>query len=709
MLRIPAPETTHQLAGVTAYSYVVWFVSLSCGVFGFLFYYFHVHNCNINSIVVANLHDKSLYKAYNSGTNYLCNARMAFPAQTFHKSVLNGFSDHALSDLYCQLGDMPCDTYGRFREDLCSSTRCSATIVNMVYDPMTQQTTSIISEESYNCLESMVYDGGFDSRAYPSNMISIEYVSCEAVSTSLINALQYTTLAQLIGTILFLFVCKICSRFDLKVLCESSTYFNVLENRVVKHHDSPEDVSDRKDVEMVTQSLETSPEDSPLNVPDTTVDGGGLTDLVEHAAVALLRGVAPKSQYKLRGWWAGSFIFWYFASMAVVFSVLLWYFLEGGCTNQMTNTAKDLSASFYKEQYASGGNHLCSSKAATYSPSYTMGAVIPKDVSFRVPCLLKGMTCDDYAGIGTGNCVDKACDPHSHCEDFPASSVFIEYTQCIDLPVALMSAIQYAFIAETIALALYFLVRLVITKGVSVLVQSATYMDLWNNMIPEEFINEEEEDDKEVLNDVDVPLPTPPAKESEFQEILHYPSHAAAITANHVFQAVAPRSKVKLNGFCTSTIFIIWFVGSSAAMFSSLFWYFYESACISNSLIVDVSEDKTFYQNLFSGPGIYFCNSKLPSGRQIQTSLSTYNTTSTFTLECLLEGMTPADFEQSYLCPKGNIKGTDAFKMSPGSSCCPFGGSASICQSYCAPNEVSHPVDVYSVDNFETWTTGISV
>lgn len=248
IILIPAPETTHRFAGVSAVAFVFWFVALSCGVFGYLFFYFHSNNCSINSVVVANLEDKSRYDLYNSGTNYLCNARMplvgtsiSFHRSSFSSTGANVLSDvTVLSDVYCQLGNIPCESHGKFRSDLCSSTRCGVT--KGVYNDQTLVSTS---EIVYNCMDAMMPNPtgfyGFQGRN-PTNILAVEYVSCEAVSTSLMNALQYTMLAQLIGTMLFLFLLKTCAK-GLSALREASTYFNVLENRVVHREETVYDGS----------------------------------------------------------------------------------------------------------------------------------------------------------------------------------------------------------------------------------------------------------------------------------------------------------------------------------------------------------------------------------------------------------------------------------------------------------------------------------
>jgi len=261
-----------------------------------------------------------------------------------------------------------------------------------------------------------------------------------------------------------------------------------------------------------------------------------------------------------------------------------------------------------------------------------------------------------------------------------------------------MSAINYTFMAETVALAIFFLLRLACKDGVGVLFKTNTYLDLWNNVKP---AGKNEKRNAAVEPEAIVNV-APSIKNATAEPF-------TASLANHIYQTVAPHSKVKIKGFVLSVFFLTWFIGSFCSMFASLFWYFYTTSCVLNTTLVDNRQPAEFYRNLYSSGNSFFCNSKFETSYQDPNDNVFYNS---YTLECLLNGMTPADFDSHPLCPVSNIKGTDAFTALPGHSCCAHDitwAASLVCNHQCYVDEEPFNITVWHVNNPDAWFKGLTV
>jgi hypothetical protein len=228
---------------------------------------------------------------------------------------------------------------------------------------------------------------------------------------------------------------------------------------------------------------------------------------IDGVAQLLLRNAAPKSQYRLTGNWARCFIFWYLSSSAAMFSALFWYYIEGGCSAQKLIIPNNVGRDYILSNFEGNGRHICSSKLSrflyvnhlrrlqeisldeaqhptlepTLYPTFMPTTVDEKTVEYYTPCVLDGLTCADYGGMGTSQCDGTPCDDRTICSrQTLTGSVMLEYTTCLDTPTALMTAIQFTAYAETVVLAIFFLVQLVSKNGFSILFDARTYFELWN-------------------------------------------------------------------------------------------------------------------------------------------------------------------------------------------------------------------------------------
>jgi hypothetical protein len=300
------------------------------------------------------------------------------------------------------------------------------------------------------------------------------------------------------------------------------------------------------------------------------------------------------------------------------------------------------------------------------------------------------------------------------CKDLGASSVKIEYSTCIDVPNALMSAIKFTSISEVFVLALFFFTYTAYKRGIGSLLISSTYMDLWSNVKHDSDTEEGEVEDFSNIESTSELAVAVTEDISELKDIVSHPLHILPHSANHVFATAAPRSTIKFDldkEKCLSLLFIIWFVGSSCAMFSSLFWYFYTNSCVVSTVVSDNSQNEDFYSNLYlesASTGVYFCSSKLQS--QFLNPAQQFTYIQQYTLECLLPGMTPDNFASHSACPESNIKGTDAFQEQLGFSCCNqtfYVSNLGICAYACKGDNFPVPTTVYSLNNFNTWAKGV--
>lgn len=504
------------------------------------------------------------------------------------------------------------------------------------------------------------YTQQFTQRVDIQSSISVEYITCDDTSTCLINALQYTALLQLVSVIVFFIFYSIFEN-GLSVLIKPNTYTNALLNK--KHGEQKPSV-----VESSVELMET--EIQPIDVDRGTLENADnqkrtSAKLADQLAQLLLKAVAPKCRYVLHATTSWIFILWYLVATFGLMAVLLWYFIDGGCSSIVTTIPKNLGSDQYLASFASNGNHLCSSKGSLWLTDILTGRYTFKgDATFHVSCLLSGLTCEAYGGIGTSQCSnsDGFCSNTSSlqtCSDLPLAFVEVEYTKCISLPVAIMSAIQYTFFAEFIVLGLFFLVIQVLEKGVGILLDSNTYYNLWNNVSYTEGDSNEEKQKIET-EDVEISANDPDIQSDQNDEMeneLGMPKMTAVFslseippkTANALFATVSLRSKIRITGFFFSSIFILWFISSSGVMFGALFWYFYTHSCNHMNAVIDNRQDASVYKKLFSTGNNYFCTAKL------STTYDNYLKNGFF-LECLLHGFTPDDYVQHFLCPKSNLK-----------------------------------------------------
>ena len=250
-------------------------------------------------------------------------------------------------------------------------------------------------EVVYNCLDGMTVfkdewvkrntslpgiGGGYPVYVETYNYLAIEFLLCEAISTSLVNAIQYTLSAQLIGAAIFLLVIKVCF-YGPSVLTKNNTYTNVFENKGnVENQCDEEACCDSGDERIPIADNVNDKEIAASNPMQSKASNS------EKFATYLLRNSAPKSKYKLIGVWSWSFIFLYIATLGATFAVLMWYFLEGGCESQIVNVSKSLSADTYRNSYTKAGRHLCTSNTTSYvavpdNPNPPLGM----DISFHIP------------------------------------------------------------------------------------------------------------------------------------------------------------------------------------------------------------------------------------------------------------------------------------------------------------------------------------
>jgi hypothetical protein len=422
LLLTVATESTLKFGAISSTLFVLGYLVVSGGIFGGLLYYFYYSGCVLNSTVVSNSENLDFYDVYNTNRNYLCNARLPWCNDhtiSFHSSfsplypppgAINQIQE--LPDIYCQLGNIPCHELGSFRSDLCSSTQCAIKSAN--------STASF----GFNCAQAVNYTfagryrthGGFRNELRDtfgdefkaanqnvfleySNVVSIEYVSCEPTSTVVLNAFQYTMAAQLVFALIFCIFYKLSKKMEWSALWSSDTYLNPFESKV-HHRKAPEAASIKNNNEADDDDSQKHQTDD-STVPKSIDDNTAFTD---RTAMFLLRSAAPKSTYNLSGVSAGAFIMWYVPALGFVFGILLWYFLAGSCSVQSVIIPRNLRSDDYLSTYASNGNYICSTKATTYTAAPFQQLPVDINFKFDVDCLLDGLSCSDYGGVGTSSC-----------------------------------------------------------------------------------------------------------------------------------------------------------------------------------------------------------------------------------------------------------------------------------------------------------------
>jgi hypothetical protein len=307
------------------------------------------------------------------------------------------------------------------------------------------------------------------------------------------------------------------------------------------------------------------------------------------------------------------------------------------------------------------------------APTHFPTTAAEKGIEYNTQCLLNGLTCADYGGIGTSQCDSTKCDEKMtpKCsEEAVNGAVLVEYATCIDTPTALMTAIQFTIYAETFVLAIFFLFRLSAKNGLRILLVPKTYFELWNNVAPPMDDQEEGEEENNIKsmegNLESVEQQQSIEEECELEETLKEvkrlyrdPKEIPEKAANYFFQTAAPNSTVHITGFCLSSFFVLWYILSSLAIFAALFWYFYTGSCTLINTTIDVSQSSDAYQTLFSDGNTHFCTSKMITFYGIYGLGGTGTCGNRYIYECMLDGFTPDSFESHPLCPPSNMK--DAF------------------------------------------------
>ena len=158
------------------------------------------------------------------------------------------------------------------------------------------------------------YDTFFDGQFVDvQSSVAVEYISCEATSTCLMNAIQYTLLLQLLATLLF-FVVK-------TAIEEGPTYSNALANKshTKREYRRPAEGSgnagevDLAPIEEIR--MRTEPEEQQEMQPRLS--------FIDNLAKLLLKTTAPKSKYQMTGSYSFAFR-WYFAKYLCI-AVLVLY------------------------------------------------------------------------------------------------------------------------------------------------------------------------------------------------------------------------------------------------------------------------------------------------------------------------------------------------------------------------------------------------
>ena len=716
ILRITSPKTKYTLSGFNSYSFLFWYIAVSFTVFAVLFWEFYTQSCSVRSEIIPNTRDLQSFDIYNSGRNYLCNAKfmLDIPVGLVFTGPFDGPFENKVGTAYCQLGNIPQSDMAKLRSDLCSyvgihpvGPLLSYTLnsTTNVFTTEMLDTPPVLYGQKFNCEDGLdlarthsVKDIGPYSNSYyvgSRPALSIEYVSCEATSTCLINTIQYTTACQFVAVGIFFLLWKIADflkKFyeveDGNFGCNSDASKTIEAVDIERHYaiqDETVEVVASPDSSTCAFSFSTtateeavistaivteefvSEELEETNYQQLLGSGEQAVPLIDQAASTLLRSTAPRSTYKFSGAWAVAFVAWYVIGVLATLGSLLWYFIEGGCVVQRRLVSRNLGSDFYTSSFNTKGNHLCNSR---YSEADSIWAksnypftAPPSDLTFKYPCVLDGLSCSsDYGGVGSSLCSSIECDDSVLCANSTQmAEVEVEYTSCIDLYVAIMTAIQFTVCAETIALAVYFLVYLLCNNGFSVLLERKTYYGLWRN--------------KPVIGQVQDDGLT--GKEYEFQsqkggsetesglekEIVNDIYDVPAYSANRLLHFVAPHSKVKIEGVAHSVAFIVWFLGSCTAMFVLLLWYFYNNQCYLKSSVVDANMHYDAMQALFFKNGNYFC-----TARHQTSFLMKFGTPNRFgeypksfyddlyTLECLPPSFTPDQFQTHSLCPASKVK-----------------------------------------------------
>jgi len=122
ILRITSPKTKYTLSGFNSYSFLFWYIAVSVVVFCVLFNEFYTQSCSVRSEIIPNTRDLPSFDIYNSGRNYLCNAKMMLdiPVGLVFTGPFDGPFENKIGTAYCQLGTISLSNMAKLRRDLCS-------------------------------------------------------------------------------------------------------------------------------------------------------------------------------------------------------------------------------------------------------------------------------------------------------------------------------------------------------------------------------------------------------------------------------------------------------------------------------------------------------------------------------------------------------------------------------------------------------------
>ena len=159
---------------------------------------------------------------------------------------------------------------------------------------------------------------------------------------------------------------------------------------------------------------------------------------------------APRSGYRLHGYWSWSFIFWVTLSSCAVFIVLMVQFQILGCASTIIQLDPYLgltSPTAYKDLFASGSNHVC----GTYTKfsSYMSNNHYPHTpMTADHPCHLPEVPCSEYNSVYSLACVGtRPCNDTLVCAGatgagsaYYGTDLYIEYLSCPDITESLTNA-----------------------------------------------------------------------------------------------------------------------------------------------------------------------------------------------------------------------------------------------------------------------------
>jgi hypothetical protein len=520
MLRSVFPDTTQTLRSTSSLLFIILFISASCCCFGFLFNYFYTQNCTVRTGVVPLFIDPIYYKdTFHSGDRRFCSAKTKQIVGADEGIIFTyppEGNPYGSSTKWCSIDTIPCNEYGALRgvNDLCPSKEYF--LLKEALPPFQPGVApSCIDGKEFYVYNNTYFGGQIIVEEVPScysdsdvqgpKEISIDYLECESTITCVLNAMQYTGIAQIVTAVLFLFIRKLISSKG-RAAWQAATYTNLIENKVPKRDLLSVAFSKTNDV-VPDDQLVSDPEVSKEKV-EVKNEENKENSVLEKIALFVIKQVAPRSQYTSRGSLSSAiFLLWFVGASCALFVCLMYYQLVGLCTEDyvLTTTAGD--EDLYRQAFTGGGKTICSSQVMlpkVYDVNYTLIEPIRHDSdvseSFTAYCLLPGFTCKDYGSALNIERCSSGCDETFKCEESSFSDVLVSFVQCTPVEEALMQSIQFTLFGQTLFLGIYFLIALIKQKGLIVLISLKSYTDLWQNIKPEG--DEEEEGEGEEVTEV---------------------------------------------------------------------------------------------------------------------------------------------------------------------------------------------------------------